>query len=293
MSVMNSRFDGTCLCGATVRAGEVISYESRRVVGCAACAPTLAIPTQVVLVAKIQAVLWAKPDNSFAIAKAKCMEEPPPGAPVDKKGVFALKGRLGEAIAGDIVEIHGTWQNESKYGWALRAASILRRAPTDNYGLIRFLSAFPHVGKERARAILDHFGDLDRVLHVIEHDPVQLTAIAGITEKRALEIQAKYKNFGALKGAMQFLATTELGPRESQEVLDAYQEETEAIVRGDPYKSLRPFTSFQTSDRIAQRLGLARDDTRRLREIAWYALGRAEDDGHTYSTVQDLLDLNT
>jgi exodeoxyribonuclease V alpha subunit len=91
---------------------------------------------------------------------------------------------------------------------------------------------------------------------------------------------------------MSFLHALGMGPATAREIVRRYGADAPRVVRDDPYivaEQIRGI-GFRTADRIAEALGIAGDDLRRVQGGVLHLIGKAVDDGHVFATHAQLRD---
>lgn len=294
-----ARFNGTCQCGHEFPAGASVRWD--RVDGklvtieCPHChpeihgtedAPKASIETRV----RLQRVRFIKPDGSFTTTDALFDGEPPADSPFEAGQVFPLVGPLGKVAVGDLLEVYGNFQKDGKYGWQLVVQRFCAVVAGTDQALRAFLSKFPQVGPRRAELILQKLGSREAVIHALEHEPERLTVVPGITAARAKEIGQAFVDLSDLRASAMFLAGLTLGEQLTAQILDEYGADAKAVVVEDPYQLMDlPGVGFKRADDIAKKLNISRDDPRRLAAATLHILQQVEDDGHTWSGINDLM----
>ena len=121
------------MCGASFYQGATIGFDpdTRKVVQCLACTPTLAgdaAPSTVSgaparFQCTVRSVKYSNPDG-FGILMVRFAAEVPDNAPYDKTRDFGIKGRVGNVSPEDTLEVTGSWVTVPKYG-EIRALAFL------------------------------------------------------------------------------------------------------------------------------------------------------------------------
>jgi exodeoxyribonuclease V alpha subunit len=89
---------------------------------------------------------------------------------------------------------------------------------------------------------------------------------------------------------MSFLHALGMGPATAREIVRKYGADAPRVVRDDPYivaEQIRGI-GFRTADRIAEALGIAGDDLRRVQGGVLHLIGKAVDEGHVFATREQL-----
>lgn len=184
--------------------------------------------------------------------------------------------RIGEQVIvkGQVSWRRGEPQLEAEHVEWLRPTS---RDEVEQY-LLR--AGLPGVGATRAKQIVAHFGD--ETLQVFEESPDRISEVPGIGAKTAKKIVEGWIAREGSRPVMLFLLGQGVTAGLARRIWDRYQHGTMAVLRDDPWKLAREVTGvgFLTADRLAQRLGRATDDPRRIAAGVFYALAEARDEGH-------------
>lgn len=300
MKPFNVRFPGICRCGERVAAGSPTFFTDRKIVACAACNAELRSVNakQTVAAAEVTAdpvecsvrvnqVRYST--DTFAVLSVTLNSVSGGASPFVPGAIMAVVGGcLGSARPEDELLVRGVFEN-SQHGWQLRAASAVPQIGATDRGLLVFLQRFPNVGEARAQRIVAQLGGREAVLRALEHDPSVLATVDGITPERAAEIGAAFREAGELREGALFLADLQLGEALSNQVLAVWGSHAKATLLENPYY-LRNLAGvgFIKADQVAQRMGIAKDDDRRLEAAVEVLLSEQEDEGHTFSTLDDL-----
>lgn len=88
------------------------------------------------------------------------------------------------SVVGERLAIVGKWTRHQSFGQQFEAEFLERLMPETTSEILAFLSsrAVKGIGPRTAEKIVGRFGD--QSLTVLEQDPMRLTEIPGITEKR-------------------------------------------------------------------------------------------------------------
>lgn len=201
---------------------------------------------------------------------------------LDRRRVSYI-GRFAAGIReGDTVAFLVRSTDHPKYGQQFNVQKTVMHLPCA-WNLVGWLlQRLPHIGPVRARQIQEQFGE--NLWDTLEEDPSVLTQIAGITEERALQVMRAYKQeretievymrlikLGVDTKIVMALVRKDLPYLTLQYYLDT-----------DPYRLLEfEGVTFKHCDEIAGRLGISKDDTRRIRGFLVHLLREARGDGHT------------
>lgn len=206
------------------------------------------------------------------------------------KVLVTCTGLLPDDIADEArVRVTGQWSKHSRYGWQVKIRTCSIALSTHPYAVESWLEArFENIGPVRARRLALHFGE--ELWDVVEHQPLRLTEVEGIGPQLAEGIQVAYQRYKHEREVYEYLGGLGLGARAIKRALDVWGTEARRKVERNPYDlMLLPRTTFKTADRIALRMGLSRQDPRRIYAGYTYAAGLLEREGHTCATRPKLV----
>ena len=208
------------------------------------------------------------------------------------RGEITAVGTLYGVQPGETIKLEGGWIRDRKYGRQFRADSYSAVAPHTIVGIEKYLGSglVPGIGAELARRLVQHFG-LD-TLEVIDQQPERLAEVDGIGRKRSRQIRESWREQREIKDVMVFLASHGVSTAHALKIYKLYGQGAVESVQNDPYRLARDVfgIGFRTADHIAQHLGIAGDDPKRLDAGTLHALGQATDSGHCYLPRARLID---
>ena len=198
--------------------------------------------------------------------------------------VITVVGCIPCAAPGEHLTVSGVWEQHPQHGEQLRAVELERSLPEDEEEIFDYLSSgvCKGVGPATARRIVDRFGP--ETLDILEQDPGRLTSIRGITEKKAQEIAASFRQAMGLRRLMAFLAQYQLPPVLAMRLRQVYGDAALEKVRENPYllSSDDCGVEFSATDEIAMSMGFSADCGERLRAAVTFELSHNENNGHVF-----------
>ena len=198
--------------------------------------------------------------------------------------VITVVGCIPCAAPGEHLTVSGVWEQHPQHGEQLRAVELERSLPEDEEEIFDYLSSgvCKGVGPATARRIVDRFGP--ETLDILEQDPGRLTSIRGITEKKAQEIAASFRQAMGLRRLMAFLAQYQLPPVLAMRLRQVYGDAALEKVRENPYRlsSDDCGVEFSATDEIAMSMGFSADCGERLRAAVTFELSHNENNGHVF-----------
>jgi exodeoxyribonuclease V alpha subunit len=208
-------------------------------------------------------------------------------------GVFVNFAGKVFAKANDAVRLEGQWTNHPKYGRQFAAEGMGFDQEMDADGLANFLANHPDVkgiGPAKARLIADHFGA--RFDAAIRSQPAAVAAIAKAPVEAILGLQRIWIANSDFNVAMTYLSRFGLTHHQVTTLVGKFGSQVVPILENDPYVLMREITGygFKRVDKIARKMGTAKDLPSRLRAGLHYCVLAALDDGDCWVEYEDLLD---
>ena len=198
--------------------------------------------------------------------------------------VITVVGCIPCVAPGEHLAVSGTWELHPQHGEQLRAAELERSLPEDEEEIVSYLSSgvCKGVGSATARRIVDRFGT--DTLDILEREPERLTALKGVTAKKAQEIAESFRRHMGLRRLMAFLAQYELPPILAMELRRQYGDAALEKVRENPYllSGESCGVAFSVTDRMAMGMGLSAESQQRLQAAVTYELFHNENNGHVF-----------
>lgn len=203
-----------------------------------------------------------------------------------------ITGKLLGVRAGDTVELEGSWRTHPQHGEQFAVRLCTATTPKSSDGVVAWMaSTLPDLGPGRARQLVERFGD--QLWSVIEHDHLQLTAVAGITPARALAIHQAHAANRATRDNMVMLRGWGLTDAQIGRCLDKFGELHLVVkaIRENPYQLSQTVYGFgfKRADAVAMKAGVKFDSPERCAAALEHVLDEATlNDGHVYLTSGEL-----
>ena len=226
---------------------------------------------------QVQHTLFKTPDESFAVV----LVQAPDG------DTIAAAGPLAHLTRGTRARIAGHWAEHPKYGHQVQAQLGYELDPDDASGTRKYLLTIRHIGKSRARALIDRYGDA--VFEQIDRDPeAAFRALDGLGAKAAARAAESWRERRVLRDLYILLAPHGAGWLAAQ-LRATHGNEAAPLVRRQPYLLTEEHgVGFATADAIARANGVAADSPARARAATVHLLREAERQGHTYLALDAL-----
>ena len=232
---------------------------------------------------QIERITYANEENGFTIARVKARGH---------RDLVTVVGNLMAPMPGEILKMKGWWANHPKYGEQFKVHSYHSAVPANVYGIRKYLGSglIKGVGPKIAERIVDTFGK--DTLDIIEERIDDLHQVEGIGKKRVAMIRKAWEDQKEIREVMLFLQSHGVSSGYAAKIFKQYGAEAIAVVQENPYRLAMDIfgIGFLTADRIAGKLGFAKDSPVRAQAGVLYVLHGLADEGHVYYPYEPLID---
>ena len=232
----------------------------------------------------VERVTFHNADSGFCVLRVKARGQ---------RDLVTVVGHAATIAAGEWVQMSGAWVNDRTHGLQFKAAFLKASPPTTLEGIEKYLGSgmIRGIGPAYATKLVRAFGAA--VFELIEQEPARLREVTGIGPKRAARIVAGWAEQKAVREIMLFLHAHGVGTSRAVRIFRTYGADAIQLITENPYRLARDIRGigFLTADRVAEKLGIARTATIRIRAGLSFALAEAMDDGHCGLPTAELLAL--
>jgi exodeoxyribonuclease V alpha subunit len=229
----------------------------------------------------VEDILYRNDDNGYTVAKLEC-----------NKKLHSIVGIMPFIAEGQHIKVSGTWITHKSFGEQVKVDSCEEIIPSTLEGIEKYLSSgiVNGIGPVTAKRIVEMFGE--DTLDIMEMNPMRLTEVEGIGEKKALSIVESFKEQRELRSVMIFLQSYGLTPAYAVRVYRKYGEQSIKNVKENPYRLCDDITGigFKTADKIARNLGIDINSSYRIKAGVKYILAASTANGHVYLPKLELMD---
>lgn len=228
----------------------------------------------------VEQIVFYNQENGYAVLRLASEG----GAEVTATGTFPNIG-LGEEVV-----LTGFWVTHPSYGEQFAAEGFERHLPSSVRGIAEYLGSglLRGVGPRLAARIAEKFGE--DTFDVLATEPERLTAIRGITEKKAREIGRQFVEQSEMRLLMDFLSEHRLPVSLTPLLYKRLHESAIDALCENPYLLCDPYydVDFKLADGLAMELGLSMLSDERADAGVLYTLAFNLDNGHTFIPVEKL-----
>lgn len=222
----------------------------------------------------VETVIYRNDENGYAVLRLE----------TDAGDSVVLVGCLPNVGAGEFIAAQGVWGTHATYGEQFQVQVCERRLPAAEGAILNYLSSgtVKGIGRKTAEKIVNLFGT--DTFSIIESDPLQLTAIPGITKSKALAISEDFQLQNGISRLMEFLVSHRIEPQIALTLYRTYGSHGITLVRENPYLLTYPEfgVSFQQADKLAFELGGGTQSQSRIEAAILYELNFNASAGHCF-----------
>lgn len=232
---------------------------------------------------QVERVTYADEESGYTVAKVKVYGRP---------DLVTVVGSLMGPTPGAILKMEGRWTSHAKFGEQFAVVRYETAVPATSHGIRQYLGSglIKGLGRKMAGRIVDKFGE--ETFTIIEKDILRLAEVSGIGKKRIAMIKAAWEEQKEIREVMVFLQGHGVSSAYATKIFRQYGKESIAVVTENPYRMAMDIfgIGFVTADRIAEKLGFAKDSPARAAAGILYVLHQLADEGHVYYPYEPLLE---
>lgn len=229
----------------------------------------------------VDSVIYQNEENGYTVLRLDVGEEEP----------VTVVGCIPGVAPGESLTAQGSWIHHATYGQQFKAEVARRELPVGEKAIFDYLSsgAVRGIGLATARRMVEEFGEA--ALEVLESSPERLTAIKGITKKRAEAMGEAFRLQMGMRRLLDFLTAYDLPPQLGMPLYRQFGDRARERVEANPYLLTEGEVAipFSQADQLAIRLGFADDHPQRLEAGVSFTLQHNLDNGHTFLPRQKLI----
>ena len=205
---------------------------------------------------------------------------------------FTVVGYLPFICKGDSLKIIGKFIEHKDYGEQFKIETFEKLMPQTLSALEKYLANgnIKGVGPATASKIIKLFGD--ETIHVLKYEPSKLVQIKGITKDKAKEISESFIENWEVWQIVGFLERFGLGAESAKKVYDLLGINAISEIENDPYIliDIARGVEFSQIDKMAIKLGIERENQKRVKSGIKYALMKITYNGHCCTLKENLIE---
>ena len=234
------------------------------------------------IIGTVLSVVFQNEENGYAVLRLV----------TDDGELVTLVGCVPCAAPGESLTATGSFSSHPQYGEQFSASEVERYLPSNETEILTYLASgvVRGVGPATAEKLVARFGA--ETLRVLESEPEKLTAIKGMTSKRAQEISSAFNEQMGLRRVMEFLAHYDLSAALSVPLYRRFGVNAMTALERNPYLlSDSAFgVDFSVCDEIALSMGFGGDASLRTEAGLTFELSHNRDaGGHVFLPREKLL----
>ena len=238
--------------------------------------------TLTTLQGQIERITYINDENSYTVAKVKVY---------GRRDLVTVIGHIVNPTPGEVIKMKGEWGNHPKYGEQFKLVFCQTTTPATVYGIEKYLGSglVKGIGPVMAKRIVKRFKE--ETLNVIEADINKLIEVEGIGKKRIGMIRKAWDEQKEIRTVMIFLQSHGVSSGYAAKIFKQYGNGAIEVVKENPYRLATDIfgIGFITADKIAEKLGFAKDSPLRAEAGILYVLHQLSDEGHVYYPYDPLI----
>jgi len=235
----------------------------------------------IVVTGTVSSIIFANEENGYTVLT---IED-------DNGELHTATGCLPFAACGEMLSLYGAWVRHPSHGQQFRADFAERTMPTGVDAIYEYLASgvIRGIGPATASILVSEFGE--SVLEVIEQSPERLTAIKGMSRRRAEEISESLRRQSSLRRLMEFLNVNGIKPQYAMRLYAIYGAQALENVRENPYILCMPGigAEFSEADELALSMGMDGDSSHRIAAAIVFELEYNSRSGHVFIPREKLI----
>ena len=196
---------------------------------------------------------------------------------------ITIVGYLPFINKGDTLKLLGEFVEHKDYGEQFKIETFEKLMPQTLGALENYLANgnIKGVGPATASKIIQLFGE--ETIHILKYEPIKLAQIRGISKEKALEISESFVENWEVWQIVGFLERFGIGAENAKKVYDLLGVNAISEIEANPYIliDISRGVDFKQIDNMAIKLGIERENQKRIKSGIKYALIRVTYNGHS------------
>ena len=205
---------------------------------------------------------------------------------------ITIVGYLPFINKGDTLKLLGEFVEHKDYGEQFKIETFEKLMPQTLGALENYLANgnIKGVGPATASKIVQLFGE--ETIHILKYEPIKLAQIRGISKEKALEISESFVENWEVWQIVGFLERFGIGAENAKKVYDLLGGNAISEIEANPYIliDISRGVDFKQIDNMAIKLGIERENQKRIKSGIKYALIRITYNGHSCTLETNLIE---
>ena len=205
---------------------------------------------------------------------------------------ITIVGYLPFISKGDTLKLLGKFVEHKDYGEQFKIETFEKLMPQTLGALENYLANgnIKGVGPATASKIIQLFGE--ETIHILKYEPIKLAQIRGISKEKALEISESFVENWEVWQIVGFLERFGIGAENAKKVYDLLGVNAISEIEANPYIliDISRGVDFKQIDNMAIKLGIERENQKRIKSGIKYALIRITYNGHSCTLETNLIE---
>ena len=226
-------------------------------------------------------VIYQNEVNSYLVGILEAEEEQ-----------ITVVGYLPFIRKGDSLKVVGKFVEHKEYGEQFKIETFEKLMPKTLGALETYLANgdIKGVGPATASKIVNKFGE--ETIHVLKYEPQKLAQIKGITKDKATEISESFIENWEVWQIVGFLERFGIGAESAKKVYDLLGIDAISEIEANPYIliDISRGVDFKQIDQMAIKLGVEKENQKRVKSGIKYALIKITYNGHCCTLKENLIE---
>ena len=209
-----------------------------------------------------------------------------------EKEEITVVGYLPFINKGDTLKLTGKFVEHREYGEQFKIETFEKIMPQTLGALETYLANgnVKGIGPATATKIIDRFGE--DTIHILKYEPEKLAQIKGISKSKAIEMSESFVENWEVWQIVGFLERFGIGAESAKKVYDLLGINAISEIEANPYIliDISRGVDFKQIDQMAIKLGIEKENQKRVKSGIKYALIKITYNGHCCTLKANLIE---
>jgi exodeoxyribonuclease V alpha subunit len=227
----------------------------------------------------VEAIIFRNESNGFTVCA------------LDGQDAVIAVGQLPDLNEGDSVRLFGSWTEHSEFGRQFKAGRYEPVIPESRDAITAYLASglIKGIGPKTAVKLVRAFGE--KTLEILMTQPARAAQLKGISLDHANSIAAQLSEKKDYQDLVMLLSPLGIGHGRILRIYKTWGRQALSKIMTNPYSLADEFSGigFLTADRLAQGMGVKKNDYNRLAGAVIFQLHHSLQNGHTWMPQSALI----